>query len=109
MCFFCSVLMLVVEAFELVGDRVEGEGANVDADAEAGFVAADVVAAVVAAADTACPFVVDQVRALGRADMSLQLLYERVPGRDDICLCGYSRARSAVLLVGGRPGRVYLY
>lgn len=73
-CFFRSVLMLVVEAVEVAGERVtveEGRGPTA-----VGFEAVDdddvvvVVVVVAAAVDAACPFVVDQVRALGRADMS---------------------------------------
>lgn len=76
-CFFRSVLLLVVGAVEAAGKRVTGEG--VKGPAAVGFEAVnddddnDVVVEVVVVAavvDAACPFVVDQVRALGRADMS---------------------------------------
>lgn len=61
--------MLVAEAVEAAGDRVKGGGGGAGAG---GFVAVVVVVAAAVVADAAaCPFVVDQVRALGRADMSL--------------------------------------
>lgn len=62
--------MLVAKAVEAAGDRVKGGGGGAGAG---GFVAVVVVvaAAAVVADAAACPFVVDQVRALGSADMSL--------------------------------------
>lgn len=88
-CFFCSVLMLVVEAVEVAGDRVKGG----DAAAGGGFAAAD-------GGDTACPFVVDQVRALGRADMSLSTQKSECPG---VTTCIPSAW--FLLLLGGRASR----